>query len=58
MAKRGGIVKDPNRTEDAEDIVRLIGQVITVSLDTMKLVKSLLPLETVQLLVLGNLWPA
>ena len=32
MDKRSGIENDPNRAEDAEYIVRLIGQVITVSL--------------------------
>jgi predicted helicase len=39
--KRSGIVNDPNREDDPEYIVRLIGQVITVSLETMKIVKSL-----------------
>jgi predicted helicase len=39
--KRSGIVNDPNRAHDPEYIVRLIGQVITVSLETMKVVKSL-----------------
>jgi predicted helicase len=39
--KRSGIVNDPNRADDPEYIVRLIGQVITVSLETMKIVKSL-----------------
>ena len=39
--KRSGIVNDPNRAHDPEYIVRLIGQVITVSLGTMKVVKSL-----------------
>ena len=42
--KRSGIVNDPNRADDPEYIVRLIGQVITVSLETMKVVKSLPPL--------------
>ena len=36
-----GIVNDPNRADDEQYIVRLIGQVITVSLETMKVVKSL-----------------
>jgi len=48
--KRSGITNDPNRPEDPEYIVRLIGQVITVSLETVKLVRSLpdlgIPLET------------
>ena len=39
--KRSGIVNDPNRADDPEYIVRLVGQVITVSLETMKVVKSL-----------------
>ena len=44
--KRSGITNDPNRADDPEYIVRLVGQVITVSLETMKLVKSLPPLVT------------
>jgi predicted helicase len=39
--KRSGIVNDPNRPDDPQYIVRLIGKVITVSLETMKIVKSL-----------------
>ena len=39
--KRSGIVNDPNREEDPEYIVRLIGQVITVSLETVRLVNEL-----------------
>jgi predicted helicase len=39
--KRSGITNDPNRADDPQYIVRLIGQVITVSLETMKVVKSL-----------------
>jgi hypothetical protein len=39
--KRSGIINDPNRSEDPEYIVRLIGQVITVSLETVKIVRSL-----------------
>lgn len=38
---RSGIVNDPNNLEDEQYIVRLIGQVITVSLETVKIVKSL-----------------
>ena len=37
----GNITSDPNRMDDEEYIVRLIGQVITVSLETQKLVSSL-----------------
>jgi predicted helicase len=39
--KRSGITNDPNRPEDPEYIVRLIGQVMTVSLETVKVVKGL-----------------
>jgi predicted helicase len=39
--KRSGIVNDPNRSDDPEYIVRLIGQVITVSLETARLVREL-----------------
>lgn len=39
------ILSDPNRADDEEYIVRLIGQVITVSVETVKLVKSLPALE-------------
>lgn len=39
--KRSGIVNDPNRLDDEQYIVRLIGQIITVSLETMKIVNSL-----------------
>jgi len=39
--KRSGITNDPNRPDDPEYIVRLLGQVITVSLETVKIVKAL-----------------
>jgi predicted helicase len=39
--ERSGIRSDPNRAEDPEYIVRLVGQVIYVSLETMKIVGSL-----------------
>ena len=39
--KRSGITNDPNRADDPQYIVRLVGQVITVSLETMKIVRSL-----------------
>ena len=39
--KRSGITNDPNREDDPQYIFRLIGQVITVSLETMKLIKGL-----------------
>jgi len=43
--KRSGIVNDANRSDDPAYIVRLIGKVITVSLETMKVVKDLPGLE-------------
>ena len=39
--KRSGIKNDPNRAEDPEYILRLIGQVITVSLETVDIVNEL-----------------
>jgi predicted helicase len=36
-----GITNDPNRADDPECIVRLIGQVISISLETVKLVSEL-----------------
>jgi predicted helicase len=39
--KRSGITNDPNRDDDQQYILRLIGQVITVSLETVKLVRAL-----------------
>jgi len=39
--KRSGIRSDPNRTDDPEYIVRLVGQVVRVSVETMSLVSSL-----------------
>ena len=38
---RSGITNDPNRPDDTQYIVKLIGKVITVSLETVKLVKGL-----------------
>jgi predicted helicase len=38
---RSGIVNGPNRPDDPEYIFRLIGQVVTVSLETVRLVRSL-----------------
>jgi predicted helicase len=38
---RSGIVNDPNRPDDPKYILRLIGQVIAVSLETQKLVAAL-----------------
>jgi len=39
--KRSGITSDPNREDDSEYIVRLVGQVLRVSVETVKLVKDL-----------------
>ena len=39
--QRSGIVNDPNRADDQEYIVRLIGQVISVSLETVAIVEGL-----------------
>ena len=39
--KRSGIVNDPNSEDDPQYIVKLIGKIITVSLETVKIVKSL-----------------
>jgi len=39
--KRSGISNDPNRADDPQYILRLIGQVVTVSLETVGIVRSL-----------------
>lgn len=39
--KRSGIQNDPNREEDPEYILRLIGQIIIVSLETVTIVGAL-----------------
>jgi len=39
--KRSGIRSDPNRADDPEYIVRLVGQVVRVSVDTVRIVNSL-----------------
>ncbi len=44
--KRSGIVNDPNRVDDPQYIVNLIGKVISVSLETVKIVDSLPVLRT------------
>jgi predicted helicase len=43
--EHGHITSDPNRLDDEQYILRLISQVITVSLETMKLVKGLAALN-------------
>ena len=42
--KRSGIVTDPNRGDDPEYIVRLVRRVVTVSVETARLVAGLPPL--------------
>jgi len=39
--KRSGIMSDPNNLDDEEYIVRLVGKVVTVSVETVKLVNEL-----------------
>ena len=43
--KRSGIHSDPNRPDDEEYIVRLVGQVVRVSLETVEIVRGL-PVES------------
>ena len=43
--KRSGIVNDPNRVDDPQYIVKLIGKVITVSLETVKTIEGLPDLD-------------
>ena len=38
--KRSGIVNDPNKLDDPQFIIRLIGKIVTVSLETMKIINS------------------
>ncbi len=42
---RSGITNDPNREDDPKYILRLIGQVITVSLETNEIVSNLPSLQ-------------
>ena len=39
--KRSGIINDPNREDDPQYIVKLIGKVIAVSLETVEIVEGL-----------------
>ena len=39
--KRSGITNDPNRPDDPEYIVRLVGQIVRVSIETVKIVRAL-----------------
>jgi hypothetical protein len=41
---RGDVIKsDPNREDDPQYIVRLVGQVVRVSMETVRIVRSLPP---------------
>jgi predicted helicase len=42
---RSGIVNDPNNLDDEQYIVRLMGQVITVSLETVRIINDLSELD-------------
>ena len=44
--KRSGILNDPNRDDDGEYILRLLGQVITVSQETVKVIEGLPALKS------------
>ena len=46
--KRSGIVNDPNNLDDETYILRLIGQVITVSMETVELINALPPLDILE----------
>ena len=39
--KPSGIVSDPNKLDDEQYIVRLVGKVVTVSVETVRLVNEL-----------------
>ena len=47
--KRSGIVNDPNRADDPQYIVKLIGKVITVNLETVEITDKLPPLKQLHL---------
>ena len=42
--KRSGITNNPNRLDEPDYIVKLIGKIITVSLETVKIISNLPPL--------------
>jgi len=46
--KRSGIMSDPNNLNDEEYIVRLVGKVVTVSLETVRLVNELAQAVTME----------
>ena len=43
--EKGNIVRDPNRPDDEQYIVRLVGQVISVSIETLKIINNLPSVE-------------
>jgi predicted helicase len=45
---RSGITSDPNRADDPQYIVRLIGRVVTVSVETVRLVDALAQVRLVE----------
>jgi predicted helicase len=46
--KQSGIVSDPNNLDDQEYIIRLVGKVVTVSVETVRLVKELAQAVTME----------
>ena len=46
--KRSGIESDPNRIDDPESILRLVKQVVTVSVKTVELVRELSEVVTAE----------
>jgi predicted helicase len=52
--KRSGMTNNPNRPDDPQYIVRLVGQIITVSLETLKIIQQLPPLEIIHSNILPN----
>ena len=45
---KDSIIDDPNRPSDPTHVIRLLGQVITVSLETMKIVNSIPPIKEIE----------
>ena len=39
--EQGNIASDPNRLDDEQYIVRLIGQIVQVSVETIKIIRGL-----------------
>lgn len=55
--KRSGIVDDPNRPDDLHYIVKLIGKVITVSLETVRIADDLDSFRIESYLKIGSFCP-